>query len=197
MLKGTKLPRVQLINVSTGEVIERGQGGIPYYKALKEGYIPEESIPPDEENTDYQQVLPEDRLRDKIDALFDRLETTLETIPLEKVTYSRRQPIFTDLSEERSMLISMLNDLVGSTDDYELLDSYLTAIEPKVSEYITLIIMDSESDMVEFHITQIAVLLNNGQPLSFNQASTLGNMQTFKGEPLSWYEQSSRIKESF
>lgn len=198
MIKGTKLPRVEMVNVDTGEVINRGQGGIPYYKALKEGFIPTEDTPPEDTAEEYPQFLPEDSIREKIDSLFDIIQTDLSGIPNPKVVFKKRTPVYIDLSEEKQMLYSMLDELVGNTEQGFVLDTYLTNIEPQVTECVTGIIVASTAEDVYFQITTLTRLLNYGNPLSFEQASTLGNMGDFKGYNYQgWYEQSSRLDERF
>lgn len=207
-----------LIDEDTGEAIRVERFSQDFVELAGKGYktkqqlahtrIPE-SVPeyiPDEidilyddydDYDDYPVVDEYDILEDKINELYERIESELGTIPFEKVTYKNRHAQYMDLEESKQELIDMLRDLISNSSTGFILKDYLTEIEPKINEFITAIIYDSDDSMVEYHISQIARLLNHGEALTFEQATTIGSVHDIKTTGLGWYEKSSMFTERF
>ena len=167
----------------------------PQYKKYREQYQPQETPAPEETNTDYPTITPDEIIRQRIDTMFDRLDTSLRDIENPTVYYIRRTPHQYDLTDAKNELISMLNDLVGQSDNLELLDRYLMDIEPMVAEYSNAIQYDSTKEDIDTHLLLLAQLLNNGRALTFEKAKSFGNIHDFTGTPNGWYENSSRVSE--
>lgn len=167
----------------------------PQYKKYREQYQPTETPPPEETDTDYPTITPDEIIRQRIDEMFERIDNSLRDIVNPATYFIHREPHPYDLTDTKQELISMLNDLVGQSENLVLLDSYLISIEPKVAEYSNAIQYDSQKEDIDYHISLLAQLLNHGNALSFEKASSLGNMNDFNGVPLGWHEQSSRLSE--
>ena len=168
-----------------------------YKEWYKETFKPDEIESPEETDTDYPEADERELLKERIEDMYDTIIQKLDEIPNDKTTYSHHQPVVHDLTESKQTLISMVDDLYAESDDNDLVNMYLRTVLPQIATYVDAIYYDSDSDSIEYHISLIAKLLNKGQALSFEQASTLSNTTDYTGQPLGWYEKSSMLRDRY
>lgn len=210
----TKRRIANLTNVETGEFASALRGTREYNKLKKQGYLsreqmshrkeykkPDYYVPdyieePEETYTDYPEADEQELLKERIEDMYNAITQKIDEIPNEKITYEHHQANFNDLTDSKQELLNMVDDLYAESDN-DLVNQYIKTVLPKISSLVEAIYYDSDSDTIEFHISMIANLLNKGQALTFEQASTLGNASDFTGRPLGWYEKSSMLRERF
>ena len=186
--------KATLTDIISGEFKTVERGTAEYYRLVQEGWLsreqvshrkpedlyPEEFEPdyiePEETETDYPQTDIRDIIEERIRDMYDTISNILGEIPDEKQLYSRstRTLYIRDTSEDRYVLLQMLDDLYGQTEDENIVNQYLIDNQDKIAELTTLVIRDSEAEELEAHLTQLAVALNNGNPLTPEMAKSLG-----------------------
>lgn len=200
--------KATLTDVETGHVVEVERGTPEYERYKEQGYIskeqmshrkeyqPDEIESPEEINTDYPQADEKELLKNKIEDMYNDITDAIYEIPDERTTYENHRANYIDLRDSKQTLLNMVDDLYAENDD-DITNQHIKNVLPEILKYVEAIRYDSDGNNVEFYITRIAHLLNNGRPLSFYQASTLGNADTFKGNYTGWYDISSRVTDRY
>lgn len=195
-----------LTDVFTGETVEVLRGTPEYEQYKEQGYLSREQMShradyqpdiiesPEETNTDYPEADDRELLKNKIEDMYNDITDAIYEIPDERTTFENHKANYIDLTDSKQMLLNMVDDLYAENDD-DIANEHIKNVLPQILKYVEAIRYDSDGNNVEFFITRIAQLLNNGRPLSFYQASTLGNSTDFTGTPLGWYEKSSIFTE--
>ncbi len=193
-----------LTDVTTGETVEVLRGTPEYEQYKEQGYLSREQLShrkkyqpdviesPEEINTDYPEADDRELLKNKIEDMYSDITDAIYEIPDERTTYENHKANYIDLTDSKQMLLNMVDDLYAENDD-DTANEHIKNVLPEILKYVEAIRYDSDGNNVEFYVTRIAHLLNNGRPLSFFQASTLGNADVFKGNYHDWYEINSRV----
>lgn len=192
-----------LTDVTTGETVEVLRGTPEYEKYKEQGYVSREQMShrkeyqpdviesPEEINTDYPHVDEKELLKERIDDMLDTIQGKIDEIPDEKQI---RHYYHIDLTEQKQMLHSMVDDLYAEAESDDEANLYLKTMYPTISDLVQLIIWDSTQEEVETHITMLAKVLERGS-IDINTATILGRMGEYNGGQYGWYEQSSRFTE--
>lgn len=197
-----------LTDVLTGETVEVLRGTPEYEQYKEQGYLSREQLShreeyqpdiigsPEEINTDYPEADDRELLKNKIEDMYSDITDAIYEIPDERTTYENHKANYIDLTDSKQMLLNMVDDLYAENDD-DTANEHIKNVLPEILKYVEAIRYDSDGNNVEFYVTRIAHLLNNGRPLSFYQASTLGNADTFKGGYTGWYDVASRVTDRY
>ena len=192
-----------LTDVTTGETVEVMRGTPEYEQYKQQGYISREQMShrkeyqpdviesPEENDTDYPHVDEKELLKERIDDMLDTIQGKIDEIPDEKQI---RHYYHIDLTEQKQMLHSMVDDLYAEAESDDEANLYLKTMYPTISDLVQLIIWDSTQEEVETHITMLAKVLERGS-IDINTATILGRMGEYNGGQYGWYEQSSRFTE--
>lgn len=192
-----------LTDVLTGETVEVMRGTPEYEQYKQQGYISREQMShrkeyqpdviesPEENYTDYPHVDEKELLKERIDDMLDTIQGKIDEIPDEKQI---RHYYHIDLTEQKQMLHSMVDDLYAEAESDDEANLYLKTMYPTISDLVQLIIWDSTQEEVETHITMLAKVLERGS-IDINTATILGRMGEYNGGQYGWYEQSSRFTE--
>lgn len=192
-----------LTDVTTGETVEVLRGTPEYEQYKEQGYVSREQMShrkeyqpdviesPEEKDTDYPHVDEKELLKERIDDMLDTIQGKIDEIPDEKQI---RHYYHIDLTEQKQMLHSMVDDLYAEAESDDEANLYLKTMYPTISDLVQLIIWDSTQEEVETHITMLAKVLERGS-IDINTATILGRMGEYNGGQYGWYEQSSRFTE--
>ena len=192
-----------LTDVLTGETVEVMRGTPEYEQYKQQGYVSREQMShrkeyqpdviesPEENDTDYPHVDEKELLKERIDDMLDTIQGKIDEIPDEKQI---RHYYHIDLTEQKQMLHSMVDDLYAEAESDDEANLYLKTMYPTISDLVQLIIWDSTQEEVETHITMLAKVLERGS-IDINTATILGRMGEYNGGQYGWYEQSSRFTE--
>lgn len=192
-----------LTDVTTGETVEVLRGTPEYEQYKEQGYVSREQMShrkeyqpdviesPEENDTDYPHVDEKELLKERIDDMLDTIQGKIDEIPDEKQI---RHYYHIDLTEQKQMLHSMVDDLYAQAESDDEANLYLKTMYPTIADLVQLIIWDSTQEEVEIHITMLAKVLERGS-IDINTATILGRMNEYNGGQYGWYEQSSRFTE--
>ena len=161
------------------------------YKNL---YQPDEIESPEETNTDYQTADEQELLKQRIEDMYDTIVQKLDEIPDEKEIPHK----FLDLRDSKQTLFNLVDDLYAQADSDDTVNYYLRTMLPKIAELVEVIYYDSTEEDIDYHLTLLARILNNGNALSMEQAQSIGSTLEFKiTKPLGWYEKSSMLRDRY
>lgn len=103
--------------------------------------------------------------------IYDQIKHVIEDLP--NSGYSHQAKGFTYFEDQKSELLSMLDDLIGSADDVEEVYDYLRRHEPEIVNAGQAVAGASNSEEIKESYTHIAIILNNGFALTPEQSERL------------------------
>lgn len=198
-------------NIESGEMKKVSRGTKEFEKYKKKGWLTREQIShrkeyqpeytpdyiesPEEENTDYPEADDRELLKERIEDMYDTIIQKLDEIPNEKYVSGKK---YMNLLDSKQMLFNLVDDLYGQAESDDTVNYYLKTMLPKIAELVEAIYFDSTAEEVEYHLTLLAKILNQGNALSFEQASAMAESTELNiARPLGWYEKSSMLRDRF
>lgn len=202
--------KATLIDPETLEkaIVERGT---PAYEQFKEqGYIskeqashnekykdlfqPDEIESPEETNTDYPDVDDKELLKQRIEDMYDTIMQRLDEIPDDKYVEGK----YIDLKDSKQMLFSLVDDLYAEAESDDAVNYYLKMMMAKIVDLVEAIYWDSTEVELDYHLSLLANILNQGKALTFEQASTMAESTEIRAyRPLGYHEKSSMLRDRY
>lgn len=154
------------VEPETGEIY-KGKQGVKEETLFRKEYG--ESYQEAVQKYDYQT---RETVDDIVDVhIYDQIKQVIEDLP--NSGYSHQAKGFTYFEDQKSELLSMLDDLIGTADDVEEVYDYLRRHESEIVNAGKAVAGASDSEEIKESYTHIAIILNNGFALTPEQSERL------------------------